>query len=256
MNSSQRKQAEEIISNIGLHGESFRFFEDGLYTIHNADFLEDSRFANAYRAGEATGSWRGWKLRWRAYIVCWCAEWATALDGDFIECGVNKGGNARMIIEYLGDENKARAFYLLDTFQGFSEELLLPEEKRNIVGRHHYPNCLQEVRATFAPYSNVHIIPGVVPGTLVKIQAQRIAFLSIDMNCVVPEIQAATQLWDRVVPGGVIILDDYGFSQHYLQKKAFDQFAHSKGIRVLSLPTGQGLMFKPVTEKPRAAAND
>jgi O-methyltransferase len=257
MDSNQRRLAEEIIaSNVGLHGEKFRFSEDGLCTIHNADFLDDRRFADAYLAGEATGSWRGWNLRWRAYVVCWCAQWAAALEGDFIECGVNKGGNARMILSYLGGGCRTRSFYLLDTFQGFSPELLLPEEKQHMAGSYSYPDCLTEVRATFASFPNVHIIPGAVPGTLAQIDSRKIAFLSIDMNCVEPEIQAATQLWDRVVPGGVIILDDYGFSQHHLQKRAFDLFAYSKGIQVLSLPTGQGLMFKPVTEKPRAAAND
>ncbi|MEI2722448.1 MAG: hypothetical protein V9H26_02565 [Verrucomicrobiota bacterium] len=66
------------------------------------------------------------------------------------------------------------------------------------------------------------------------------------MNCVAPEIEAATYLWDRLVPGGIIILDDYGFSQHHLQKAAFDHFAEAKGVRIMSLPTGQGLIFKPM----------
>lgn len=246
----KRVLARDIVtSGAGLHGEPFRFFEDGLCTIHNADFTDDARFQKAYAAGEATGSWKGWKLRWRAYLVCWCAEWASSLEGDFVECGVNKGGNARMIIEYLGLQNGTRNFFLLDTFEGFADALLLPEEKR-VAANYQYPNCLAEVRNTFAPYPFVHIIPGAVPGTLPEIKTERIAFLSIDMNCVEPEIAAATHLWDRVVPGGIIILDDYGFSQHHLQKKAFDQFAQTKGVRILSLPTGQGLIFKPLRQSP------
>lgn len=237
---------EIITSGAGLHSEAFRFFEDGLCTIHNADFTDDARFQKAYAAGEATGSWKGWPLRWRAYLVCWGAEWAANLDGDFVECGVNKGGNARMIIEYLGPTSHRRNFYLLDTFEGFSEDLLLPEEKASVAASYRYPNCLEAVRKTFAAYPFVKIIPGAVPATLPEIQAERIAFLSIDMNCVEPEIAAATYLWDKVVPGGIILLDDYGFSQHHLQKKAFDRFAETKGVRILSLPTGQGLIFKPL----------
>ncbi|MBP9902411.1 MAG: class I SAM-dependent methyltransferase [Verrucomicrobia subdivision 3 bacterium] len=243
----KRALIQEIItSGGGLHGESFRFFEDGLCTIHNADFADDARFIRAYAAGEATGSWKGWPLRWRAYLICWCAEWATKMDGDFVECGVNKGGNARMIIEYLGHQSYNRNFYLLDTFEGFSKDLLLPEEEKSVAARYRYPNCLEEVRKTFAPYPFVKIIPGTVPATLPEIEASRIAFLSIDMNCVAPEIEAATYLWDRLVPGGIIILDDYGFSQHHLQKAAFDHFAEAKGVRIMSLPTGQGLIFKPM----------
>jgi hypothetical protein len=65
------------------------------------------------------------------------------------------------------------------------------------------------------------------------------------MNCVAPEIAAAEYFWDKLVPGAVVILDDYGWEAHYEQKLAFDRFAARKGVMVLTLPTGQGLIFKP-----------
>lgn len=247
---TKRALVQQVIaSGAGMHGEAFRFFEDGLCTIHNADFISESGFQRAYAAGEATGSWKGWALRWRAYVVCWCAQWAGRIGGDFIECGVNRGGNARMIIEYLGltDKSGGPIFYLLDTFEGFAEDLLLPEEKGSVVGGYRYPNCLDAVRDTFKSYPFVRIIPGAVPSTLKEVQSTRVAFLSIDMNCVEPEIAAATFLWDRLLPGGVVVLDDYGFSRHHLQKGAFDRFASTRSVQVLSLPTGQGLIFKPLT---------
>jgi hypothetical protein len=65
------------------------------------------------------------------------------------------------------------------------------------------------------------------------------------MNCVYPEISAAEYFWNKIAPGGIIVLDDYGFDKHINQKEAFDEFANKRGIQVLSLPTGQGLIFKP-----------
>jgi O-methyltransferase len=65
------------------------------------------------------------------------------------------------------------------------------------------------------------------------------------MNCVIPEIEAAEFFWDKLVCGGVIVLDDYGWKGHHLQKQAFDEFAAKRGIKILSLPTGQGLIIKP-----------
>jgi hypothetical protein len=51
-----------------------------------------------------------------------------------------------------------------------------------------------------------------------------------------------------VVPGGLILSDDYGHGRagegFYAQKLAFDAFAKSKGIEVLTLPTGHGLIIK------------
>jgi hypothetical protein len=64
------------------------------------------------------------------------------------------------------------------------------------------------------------------------------------MNVKEPEIAAANYFWEKVVKGGVVILDDYGFPKHIEQKLAFDQFAKEKGVEILSLPTGQGIIFK------------
>ena len=65
------------------------------------------------------------------------------------------------------------------------------------------------------------------------------------MNVVIPEIAAAEYFWDRLVTGAIVILDDYGHLPHVLQKHAFDAFAAARGVQVLLLPTGQGLIFKP-----------
>jgi O-methyltransferase len=51
--------------------------------------------------------------------------------------------------------------------------------------------------------------------------------------------------WDKLVKGGVMILDDYGFPGHINQKKAFDQFAFERGVQILYLPTAQGIIIKP-----------
>jgi hypothetical protein len=45
------------------------------------------------------------------------------------------------------------------------------------------------------------------------------------------------------------LLDDYAYHGYRQQKLGMDRFAASRGVQVLSLPTGQGLLIKP----PRAA---
>jgi hypothetical protein len=62
---------------------------------------------------------------------------------------------------------------------------------------------------------------------------------------VAPEIAAAEYFWDKLVSGAVVVLDDYGFELHEPQKRAFDFFAEKRGVQVLCMPTGQGLLFKP-----------
>jgi hypothetical protein len=83
-----------------------------------------------------------------------------------------------------------------------------------------------------------------VPATLAQ-APDRVAYLSLDMNMAFPEIAAAEHFWPRLSPGGVVLLDDYNWTSHVNQKRAFDAFAAERGLRVLGLPTGQGLLVKP-----------
>lgn len=227
-----------------LYGKA-TYNQDGLATAHNADFMREPRFASAYEAGKATGSWTFGDLHWRAYVVCWAAERGATLAGDFVECGVNRGGYALTVINYVNFENLPKKFYLLDTFEGLVERCISPEEKARGVRVGEYEPCYDAVVRTFSPYANVEIIKGAVPDTLPLVKTDQIAFLSIDMNIRDPEIAAAEYFWDTLVSGAVMVLDDYGWRKHLEQKLAFDEFARKRGAQVLALPTGQGLVFKP-----------
>jgi O-methyltransferase len=231
---------------------NYTYDEDGLATFHNCDFMKDELFIEAYKLGEATykGSdsfMENAKLHWRVYVVCWAAAHASHMEGDFVECGVNRGWLSRSVIHYVDFARLNKKFYLLDTFEGFSDKYLMEGEiELNKISRsYHYEDCYESVRETFNKFHNVEIIKGPVPETLEQVKSTKVCYLSIDMNCVIPEIAAANFFWDKIVYGGVIILDDYGWEGHHMQKKAFDDFALQKGVKILSLPTGQGLIIKP-----------
>lgn len=218
---------------------------DGLVTCLNNDFVNDPVFQKAYAAAKSTNPWKGFTLQWRVYVVCWLANHVKNLPGDFVECGVNTGAYAKAIITYTNFNVLGKTFSLLDTFDGLVAEMLTDDEKNAGLDTYlsQYKNVYEQVRITFQN-DRVDIIKGAVPGTLPLCKAEKIAYLSIDMNNVAPEIAATEYFYDKVVPGGVIVLDDYGFPQHINQKKAFDNFARQKNIAILSLPTGQGIIFK------------
>ena len=75
-----------------------------------------------------------------------------------------------------------------------------------------------------------------------QVGAEKIAYLHLDMNCSPPEIAAAEYFWRCLSPGAVVLLDDYAYNGYRSQKVAMDRFAESKQARILSLPTGQGLL--------------
>ncbi|WP_395052137.1 TylF/MycF/NovP-related O-methyltransferase [Flavobacterium sp.] len=218
---------------------------DSLTTSNNCDFIKEERFAKAYQTALDTKPWKGFTLQWRTYIVCWFADLVKNLEGDFVECGVNTGAYSRAVIDYIDFQKLDKTFYLLDTFDGFPiEQITLEEKKAGIaVYETHYEDVYEAVKKTFSQY-NVKIIKGKVPETLSVCNATKIAYFSIDMNAVAPEIAAINYFWDKIVKGGVVVLDDYGFSLHTEQKYAFDEFAKQKNVSILSLPTGQGIIIK------------
>jgi hypothetical protein len=221
-----------------------KYNKDGLITFHGSDFLEDPLFVSAYALGKKTGSWGDSDLEWRAYIACWAANNGKNIEGDFVECGVNRGGLSRTVMHYIDFENiKNKKFYLLDTYCGF------PDKFKHLTAKHYvscYSECYDDVVRTFSGFENAVIIAGIVPDTLSQVKAEKVCYLSIDMNCAEPEVAAAEFFWDKLSRGAVVVLDDYNFSpEYYRQKKAFNDFAERKGVQILSLPTGQGLIFRP-----------
>ncbi len=222
------------------------FHSDGLATKHNCDFLVDPRFIQAHEAGKSTTpEFKDADFRWRQRVVLWAAEQASRLEGDFVECGVFRGYLARMILEYLPFTSLDKVFWLLDTYEGMVPNLMSAGEKNNLDDFAIYTPSYDAVCQTFQPFgSQVRIIKGVVPDTLTEVTSEKIAYLSIDMNSAAPEIAAAEYFWNKLVPGAVVVLDDYGFELHKEQKEAFNRFAGQKNTTILPLPTGQEIIIK------------
>jgi len=221
-----------------------RYRADGLITFHNADCLEEPRFREAYALARDTGSWVEHDLRWRTYVLCWAAAHACHLQGDFVECGVYRGFFSRAVVHYVGFERLgARRFHLVDTYSTFPEQNradVAPEALKT------YEECYEEVKGTFASVPNAVIVRGEVPEALDRVAARRVAYLSLDMNHAASELAAIEFFWDRLSPGAPVVLDDYANGDWSLpQKRSLDGFATDRGVSVLTLPTGQGLLLRP-----------
>jgi hypothetical protein len=65
------------------------------------------------------------------------------------------------------------------------------------------------------------------------------------MNNYLPEVAAFNYFWERLVPGAFVLFDDYAYKGYEPQKVALDAAAAAKDLKIVSLPTGQGLLIKP-----------
>src|SRR5262249_22256686 len=103
---------------------------------------------------------------------------------------------------------------------------------------------LAGVRARLAGFPNARIVKGVVPSSFEQGSPSAIAFLHLDMNAAQAELLALEKLFDRISPGGIIVLDDYGWLVYRAQTIALREYFESRGHSVLELPTGQGMVVK------------
>ena len=221
------------------------YAHDGLYTIHNADFMKELSFKHAYERAKETGSWGGLNIEWRVHICLWLASQGARLEGDFVECGTNRGGTATAILTYLADDRnfQKKTFYCFDTFAGLPEKYSSDKERKNTLGQ--YSDCFADVQKHFSDFPQVKLIKGAIPETLDHFVPGKIAFLHIDMNSVIPEIAAVRHFWPYLVSGAYMLLDDFAWDVCNEQREAFIDFARTQKVEILWLPTGQGLIQKP-----------
>jgi macrocin-O-methyltransferase TylF-like protien len=226
------------------------YIEDDLFTTHTHDFAHESKFQKAYARGiKAAGP--SYHFRWRVHIALWAAGVASRLPGDFVECGTNKGFIASAIMEDLDWNTCDKQFYLLDTWQGLDASMLSDEEKKAGFAEHSqkwvkegvYETDFEAVKRNFSEWGKVSLIKGTIPATLPQITSNQIAFLHLDLNCSPPEVAALEYLWPKLVPGALVLHDDYGGFE--LSKRGMDQTAGRFGVKFATLPTGQGLLIKP-----------
>lgn len=230
----------------------YTYSGDGYSTHHNASCLQEQKFVEAYQKGMATGhniaGGGDFHIEWRVYQYCWAAYHAMHLEGDFVECGVNTGICSIAAMHYTDFVKSNKQFFLFDTFEGMPMDQFSADEIACGIDQVHkdsYTDVWSLVQRNFAPYPNARLVRGRVPESLTTVNIDKVAYVAIDMNAAAPEIAAAEYFWDKLVPGGVMVLDDYGWVHHVNQKIAFDQFAAERGVKVFNMPTGQGMIFKP-----------
>lgn len=253
---NSRVPIEERLRVWALRGEP-SYDENNVTTWYQSvDFLSDPRFVSAYERGMKSGHLflgkasptQDLRIRWRIAIYCWAARHAAHLSGDFVECGTNTGIASLAVCEYIDFNATGKSFWLFDTFEGIPREQM--SEIEVILGRadesaRWYRDTYEIAEKNFSGYAKATLIKGKVPESLQTVEIDSVAYLGVDMNITYPEVAALRYFWPRVVKGGIVICDNYGWIPYREQKLAIDRWAVEHDVEVMMLPTGQGLLIKP-----------
>ncbi len=243
---NKRKKFEEALKVIeDIYGPSF-IATDMLITFGKSySFLNDEHFTQAFNSTQTNDQENS--LIWRLNTLAWAAKHALYIPGDFVECGVLRGFSSSVLCKLLDFASVPKEFYLYDTFSGLPVETSTHQEREawNPEYTKTDPKDLvKEVKEVFSPYPNVKVIQGIVPNSFQESCPEKIAYLHIDMNSVQAEILALEHLFDLVSPGGMIILDDFGWVCNIEQATAEIEFMKQRDYSILELPTGQGMIIK------------
>ena len=63
----------------------------------------------------------------------------------------------------------------------------------------------------------------------------RASIINFDLDTYEPTIFCLNQLWDRLVPGGIMIFDEYGVNE-WTESDAVDAFIQTKSLSLNSTP--------------------
>jgi len=169
----------------------------------------------------------------------YCARrvFADGVPGDFLEAGVCQGGAAifmRGLQVALGEED--RRVWLADSFEGLPPpthevdrawQLDWSEERQPWLA------CgLDAVQDNFRTYGllddRVRWLPGWFSDTLQTAPVERIAILRADADLYQSTREILEALYDRVSPGGFVVIDDYGTIEAC--RRAVDEFREERGV--------------------------
>ena len=216
----------------------------------NTDFMADPRFADAYQAGMRSDhrldrhapETVDIHIEWRIHVCCWAAWHARRLEGDFVECGTNTGIMSLAICHYIDFNSTGKRFFLFDTYRGIPEDQIGPQEGHALEQNLVYRDCFATAQRNFGRFPNAILVRGRCR-TPWRPTDRKVCYLMLDMNIV--HLNARRSLF----------LGKAGAWRHRPVRRlrvarirgaenAHDAFAAAHGVKILNLPTGQGMLIK------------
>ena len=207
----------------------------------NITFARDKKFLNLVNSIAENDKERG-KI-WRLHVFLWAFINGLKLEGDLIECGVYRGFCSSVACNYTNFHNINKKLFLFDTWDGIPVDQI--DVGRKNIENYKMPENFLKVEERFKYFPNVEIIKGRVPEVFKNIRVpSKISFLHLDMNSSIAEISALEVLFEKMVPGSICLLDDYGLDKAFNQMKAELDWFTNKGYYICESPTSQGIIVK------------
>jgi O-methyltransferase len=199
--------------------------------MHGWTLVSPSEFASLYRQVRSRTMCSNARLRGLYRSVRYVVN--HDIPGDIVECGSAQGGSAALMALTLRRLGSQRKLWLFDTFEGLpSPSSQDPDFELADLFTGTCVGTLAEVGELFQRLEitdNVEFVKGLFQETLPVTSVERIAVLHLDGDWYESVKVCLDCLYDKVVDGGVIQLDDYGYWKG--ARNAVDEFLERRGIQ-------------------------
>jgi len=190
-------------------------------------------------------------LLWRHWIVSYATRHAVTFTKtdtfNFVECGVGDGLTSYYTLQEIDTNSKTQnksKLHLYDSWGPMKEDGLLKNESSSI-GRYSELE-LDNTKKNLKEFEKITFYhKGYIPDIFdIDLETpSSIVYLHIDLNSTTPTMDALKFFFPKLIPGGVILFDDYGWSNHKDTKHAIDDFFKDKPGILMQLPTAQAIYF-------------
>jgi O-methyltransferase len=175
----------------------------------------------------------------RKYFLRSLLALADGLPGDTAECGVFTGASSWFICEHFAGSGKTHHGF--DSFAGLPE----PAPVDGFYWRRGDCRTTEETaRAALDGFEAV-LYPGWIPDRFGEVADREFCFVNIDVDLYEPTRESIEFFYPRIVPGGVLVFDDYGSSlQSPGVARAVDELMADRPEALISSPTAQAFLIK------------
>ncbi len=189
------------------------------------------------------------QLRWRHYLVYWSATVASRIAGNgprnFVEMGVCDGLTAWFASHARQRSKCDGEFFLYDAWEEMRPDLLTASEGGS-AGSYSYLNIENtQKNLTLCGKDNFVFNKGYVPESFEQSRnPESIAWIHIDLNSSMPTIASLDYFWSRLLPGGLVLLDDFAWPGYEETRVEVERWCNVRELDILQFPTGQALITK------------
>ena len=216
-----------------------KWFDMRIYNKHTS-WQDDEDFLAVMRRFDPTYP----RIKERQFFLYNLARSLRRLPGDTAECGALGGASSHVIMSAFEDD---RPHHIFDSFSGLSaptEHDKPNTESVRALQAGEFASPLEQTKQNLAAHPQALFYKGWIPERFDEVADKQFCLVSIDVDFYEPTRDSFAFFFERLVPGGAILCDDYGFSTCPGAKKAMDEAAASVGRQVVHVPTGQGLVLK------------